>query len=985
MQVGENPFGVRLAVAVAREEVPTTTEDTDVTQQAGASPPTPATAGAAAAAVIDELAQLAVVETAGVFGALGSRPSGLTADEARDRLARDGRNELEELPGPSPLRKFLAQFVHLFALLLWAGAGLALLTGQVAIAVAIVAVIVLNGAFGFLQENRAERAVAALKKLLPTFSTVVRGGEEARIPAEELVAGDVLRLDEGDRVSADARLVEAVDVRSDESSLTGEAVPVHKSADAEHEPPRTPMQAHNMVFAGSSVTSGSATAVVVRTGMRTEFGRTAALTQSVRPEPSPLQIEVGRVAQRVALLSVAMGVGFFILAYMVAGLTLRGGAVFAIGIVLGNVPEGLLPTMTLALAMGVQRMAARNAIVKRLSAVETLGSCTVICTDKTGTITKNQMTVKEVWAGRKLATVTGAGYAPEGRLEMDGKPLSGDAAEDFRTVLRIGHLCNSARLFAPEGEAGWHVAGDPTEGALLVAAAKAGLDRQEDERLQPVVRKMAFEAKRKRMSTIHRAHPDGGRLIAFVKGAPREMLDHCSRELVDGEESDLTDQTRAEIVTENDRLARSGLRVLAMAYRYLPPKADRFVSEAHPGDIEQQMVFAGLVAMQDPPRDEVPEAVGKCHVAGIRIVMITGDYGLTAESIARQVGIVHEGPVAVVDGADVAEMSEDDLRAVLTSGQVIFSRATPEHKLRVVTALRDLGEVVAVTGDGVNDAPALKRADIGVAMGLMGTDVAREAAEMVLVDDNFATIVGAVEEGRAIFDNMRKFIVYIFAHLSPEAIPFIFYALFRIPLPLTVMQILAIDLGTETLPALALGVERPEPDVMARPPRRRSERLLSAGSLTRGYAFLGGMTTVVVLSAFFLFLHSKGWAWGQSAAPTKEIGLEASTIVFLGIVLMQVGNAFACRTERASAFTIGLFGNRLLLWGIAFELVFAAALIYVPFLQHVFRTGPVGAEWWAYLIAFIPVIFLAEEARKAIQRRRHRRQEDAESERAARP
>jgi len=931
-----------------------------------------------------ELARLALVEPGDVFDALDSRPAGLTGDAARERLARDGRNELEELPGPSPLRKFLAQFVHLFALLLWAGALLALLTGQAAIAIAIVAVIVLNGLFGHLQENRAERAVAALKKLLPTYSTVVRDGEEMRIPAEELVAGDVLRLDEGDRVSADARLVAAVDVRADESSLTGEAVPVHKSADAEQEPPKTPMQAHNMVFAGSSVTSGNATAVVIRTGMRTEFGRTAALTQSVRPEPSPLQIEVGRVAQRVALLSVAMGVGFFVLAYMVAGLTLRGGAIFAIGIVLGNVPEGLLPTMTLALAMGVQRMAARNAIVKRLSSVETLGSCTVICTDKTGTITKNQMTVREVWAGRKLATVTGAGYEPEGGLVLDGQPASGEALEGFRTALRIGHLCNSARLVAPEGDAGWRVTGDPTEGALLVAAAKAGLDRDEDERVQPVVRNIAFEAKRKRMSSIHQANPDGGRLVVYVKGAPREMLEHCARELIDGEEIELTDATRAEIVAENDRMARSGLRVLAMAYRYLPPSAERIVKIAHPGDIEQQMVFAGLVAMQDPPRDEVPAAVRKCHVAGIRIVMVTGDYGLTAESIARQVGIVEDGPVTVVEGADAAEMTEGELRSVLTSGQVIFSRATPEHKLRVVSTLRDLGEVVAVTGDGVNDAPALKRADIGVAMGMMGTDVAREAAEMVLVDDNFATIVGAVEEGRAIFDNMRKFIVYIFAHLSPEAIPFIFYALFRIPLPLTVMQILAIDLGTETLPALALGVERPEPDVMARPPRPRSERLLSAGSLTRGYAFLGGMTTVVVLSAFFLFLHSKGWSWGQSSAPTKEVGLEASTIVFLGIVLMQVGNAFACRTERASAFTIGLFSNRLLLWGIAFELVFAAALIYVPFLQKVFRTGPVGAEWWAYLIAFVPVIFLAEELRKAIQRRRHRRMEEAAGDRSGR-
>ncbi len=909
-----------------------------------------------------------------VFDALDTGPSGLSGTDAAERLTRMGPNRIEEVPGPSWVRRLGGQFTHLFALLLWAGSVLALVSGQPGIAVAIVAVIVLNGVFGFLQENRAERAVAALKRLLPAAAAVRREGQQLRIPADELVPGDVLVLEEGDKVSADARLVDAADLRSDESSLTGEAVPVHKVADPEPVPPKTAIQAHNMVFAGSTIISGDATAVVVATGMHTEFGRIAQLTQAVRQEPSPLQVEVGRVAQRVALLSVAMGVGFFLIGYLVAGLTLRNGAIFAIGIVLANVPEGLLPTMTLALAMGVQRMAARKAIVKRLSSVETLGSCTVICTDKTGTITKNQMTVKEVWAVGRLATVTGVGYAPEGDFLIDGRIATKAELVAFHPALRIGHLCNSAKLIGPLNEdEGWRTTGDPTEGALLVAAAKAGLDREFDVRLRPVVRKLAFEPKRKRMSTIHRALPQEGQLVAYVKGSPRELLEHCTEALQDGRELPLTDELRERVVRENDRMALLGLRVLATAYRYLPAEDEPIITSIPPGAVEEELIFAGLIGMQDPPRDEVPAAVEKCRIAGIRIIMITGDYGLTAESIARQVGIVRAGPVTVVDAGDLESMGDEDLRAVLASEQVLFSRATPEHKLRIVTALRDLGEVVAVTGDGVNDAPALKRADIGVAMGLAGTDVAREAADMVLVDDNFATIVGAVEEGRAIFDNMRKFIVYIFAHLSPEAIPFIFYALFRIPLPITVMQILAIDLGTETLPALALGVERAEPDVMSRPPRKRGERLLSGGALVRGYGFLGGMAAAVVLSAFFLFLSSHGWSWGQPAAPTKEIGLQATTIVFLGIVLMQVGNAFACRTERVSVFRIGLFGNRFLLWGIAFEVVFAAVLIYLPLLQPLFGTAAIGAGWWLYLVAFIPVIFLAEEARKAVIRRRPRR------------
>ncbi len=909
-----------------------------------------------------------------VYDALGSRPEGLSEAEVAERLAAVGPNEIQEIPGPSLARRLLAQFVNLFALLLWAGAALAFIAGTPQFGIAIVAVIVLNGVFGMLQEYRAERAVEALKRLLPPIATVARDGERVRVPAERLVPGDLLALDEGDRVSADARLVEQTDLRVDESSLTGEAHPVHKTAEAEREPPVTTIQAHNMLFAGSTVMAGSGNAVVTATSMDTEFGRIARLTQEVRQDPSPLQVEVGRVARRVALLSVVMGIGFFVIGYVFAGLPLRDGAIFAIGIVLANVPEGLLPTMTLALAMAVQRMAKRNALVKRLSSVETLGSCSVICSDKTGTITKNQMTVRELWApGEQRVQVAGSGYEPTGSVTIDGANAERADLVPFLPILRIGHMCSSARLVAPESDGGaWEIRGDPTEGALLVAASRAGLDRDLDLRLRPVVRQLAFDPKRKRMSTIHRALPSEGLLVAYVKGAPRELLEHCTLVLVDGQEVPITPALAEQAMTENDRMARAGMRVLGTAYRYLPADQEPRLGSLHPGDVERDLVFAGLAAMHDPPRDEVADSVERCHAAGIRIVMITGDYGLTAEAIARQVGIVRDdaGPVRVIDSAELAHLSDDELREALGGAQLIFSRATPEHKLRVVSALQAMDQVVAVTGDGVNDAPALRRADIGVAMGLAGTDVAREAADMILVDDNFATIVAAVEEGRAIFDNMRKFIVYIFAHLSPEAVPFIFYALLRVPLPLTVMQILAIDLGTETLPALALGVERAEPDVMTRPPRPKTERLLSSGALVRGYGFLGGMTSIVVMSAYFLYLIGQGWHWGEHAAPTPEAGAVASTIVFLGIVIMQIGNAFACRTERVSVFSIGLFSNRFLLYGIAFEVVFAALLIYVPALHGLFGTGSVPLVWWAYFLAFVPVVFMAEEARKAIVRRR---------------
>jgi magnesium-transporting ATPase (P-type) len=918
---------------------------------------------------------------------LGTSSRGLTREEALQRAARYGPNVITEARGTPLWKKFVANLTNFFAILLWVAAGLSFLTGSTESGVAVIAVIVINAIFSFWQEYRAERATEALKKLLPAYARVRRDGEETRLLASELVPGDIVILEEGDNISADARLLQVSDLRTNNSTLTGESEPVRKLADPVLQEGLSWTQMPNLLFAGTSVSAGSAEGVVIATGMSTELGQIAHMTQTVKADLSPLQVQIGRVAGTVTQLSVVMGVVFLLIGLFLAHLTLRDGALFAVGIVLANVPEGLLPTVTLALASGVQRLVGRHALVKKLSSVETLGSATVICTDKTGTLTQNEMTVREAWANGQAFQVTGVGYEPKGQFEVDGQPAGPDCAELWALASAMA-FCNNARLLAPEpGKASWSILGDPTEAALLVAAAKAGVDLASQLAVLPRVHTVPFDSRRKRMSVIHQApepatisargryRPSGQPLQVFTKGAPREVLGLCTTILLNGQVRTLTEEDCNTILAVNDGYARGGLRVLAAATRVLAERPEAYT----PQTVEHDLTFLGLMAMQDPPRPEVTKAVQAAQSAGIRIVMITGDYGLTAESIARKIGIVQSAHPRIVTGNELDEMKEEELSQALSDGsEVIFARVAPENKLHVVEAFRALGEVVAVTGDGVNDAPALKRADIGVAMGQAGTDVAKEAAAMILTDDNFASIVSAIEEGRAVYDNIRKFITYIFAHLAGEALPYILFALLNIPLPLTVLQILAIDLGTETLPALALGTEKPEPDVMQRPPRKRSERLLDRFTLVRGYFWLGLLLSIAEMFGYFWQLSRTGWHWGVTGAdplyaPGALYQRQAATMVFLGIVVMQVANVFACRTERVSVFRVGLFSNHMVFLGIAVELAFAALLIYVPFLQGVFGTAPVGLEGWLVLIAFAPFVFLVEEARKAIARHRRAR------------
>jgi len=718
----------------------------------------------------------------------------------------------------------------------------------------------------------------------------------------------------------------------------------------------------NLVFAGTTVTSGWGRAVVFATAMGTEFGKIANLTQTVAEELSPLQKEMIRVTRIVAVLAVGMGILFFVLGSMVVGLPLIESFIFAIGLIVANVPEGLLPTVTLSLAMGVQRMARRHALIKRLSSVETLGSTTVICTDKTGTLTQNEMTVREGWVDGRHFHISGVGYKPKGQLTFRGTPLSLTETPILSLLLECASFCNNARLVPPRGSEGWSILGDPTEGALLVAAAKAYFDRELTLKTKPRIYEFPFDSVRKRMTTIHRG-PEG--VVAYTKGSPKEVLALSRAVITERGVEELTGDVRQKILEQNDEFARAGLRVLAMAYRPLGEDFRDLSAET----VENDLIFIGLIAMLDPPRVEVEEAVKKCAAAGIRVIMITGDYGLTAESIARRIGIVKGRGAKIITGMDLDRLSDEELKVELSREQIIFARVTPEHKLRIVTGLKEQGHVVAVTGDGVNDAPALKKADIGVAMGIAGTDVAKEAADMILTDDNFASIVAAIEEGRAVYDNIKKFVTYIFASNVPEIIPFIAMVLFQIPLPLTVMQILAVDLGTDMLPALALGTEAPEPGVMSRPPRSRGKRLLDLTLLLRAYAFLGMLEAVLSLSAYFWYNWVSGWQWGQALFSSGLAYRHATSMTLAGIVATQVGNAFCVRSERESVFRLGLFSNRFLLVGIGVELTLIALLVYFPPLGYVFSLAPLDGRDWLFLALFPPIMLGFEELRKLIVRR----------------
>jgi calcium-translocating P-type ATPase len=900
---------------------------TDVT-----SPPSEATAGPDDAEHSDTRRPLAEL-----FRDLRTSPGGLTGREAARRLTVYGPNQLTRKGGPSWPRELLAQFTQPLVLLLDVAAVLAWVGGTPALSLAVLAVIVLNAAFAFVQEQQAERAVDALAAFLPPTARVVRDGARREIPAADLVPGDVLVVVEGDRVCADARIIDGALVL-DLSALTGESVPTNRAAGPG--PVTGPLlEAQDLLFSGTTCTGGEATAVVTRTGMHTELGRIAALSQRGRTRPSPLERQVRRVTWIIAAVAVVVGVAFVPVG-LAAGLGWAAAITFSIGLIVANVPEGLLPTITLALASGVRQLARRGAVVKRLSAVETLGSVTVICTDKTGTLTENRMRVTRLWLlAEEIDTAEreAAAFGDDPRAKL----LASSAA-----------ACTTAEAPSDAQPGG---TGDPTELALLRLATDLGVGVTAAQRHADRRAVFHFDAHLKRMSTVDAEH---GIAVVHTKGAPEAVLPCCTRVVGPGGRAvPLTGAVRVELQQTLDSYAAAGLRVLAVARRELGP--------VHPvpddrGAAEADMVLVGLVAMVDPPRAAVPDAVARAHRAGIRIHVVTGDYGPTAAEIARRVGI-GAGGRRTVTGAELDRLGDADLDALLARDEeIVFARTSPEAKLRICEALQAGGAIVAMTGDGVNDAPALRHADIGVAMGRSGTDVAREAATMVLTDDDFATIVAAIGSGRQVFDNVRKFVLYIFAHAVPEVVPFLVFALTggAVPLPLTVLQILAIDLGTETLPALALGREPAEPGAMDRRPRPRSAGVVDRAMLLRAWLLLGTVSAVLVMGGFLLTLLAAGWTPGAPTgvgSPLHEAYLQATTITFAGIVSCQIGTAFAARTDRASLFSVGVASNPLLLWGIAFEVAFTSAVIYVPWLQDVFGTAALTP---AQLIVILPFPFV---------------------------
>ncbi|UWE10544.1 cation-translocating P-type ATPase [Actinacidiphila bryophytorum] len=878
-----------------------------------------------------------------LFRDLRTSREGLSEREAARRLTLFGPNTVARRAQRHRLGELGRQFTHPLALLLGLAAALAAATGSGALAVAIVAVIVLNALLAFAQEQQAERAVEALSGFLPEEATVVRDAVPKEVPATSLVPGDVLLVEEGDRVPADARLIDG-GVEVDLSALTGESVPAFRSAEFVDREGRL-LDARDLLFSGTACTGGRASAVVTATGMRTELGRIAALSQRTRGEQSPLEAQVKRAARLIALVAIGVGAAFLPLG-LAAGLSLAAATTFAIGLLVANVPEGLLPTITLALATGVRELARRGAVVKRLSAVETLGATTVVCTDKTGTLTENRMRAVAVWTLRGEHAADDPGALPQ----------------DVLRVIGTAAACTTARLADRHG--------DPTELALLdLAAGRARAQLPEADGAG----RLALHPFDPRIKLMTVAAAEDGAVVLATKGAPEEVLTRADRvQDADGERA-LHDDDRTAAAHATAAFADRGLRVLAVARRTLAtgqsPPPDRRE------DAEQHLCLLGLVALADPLRPEVPRSIELAHRAGITVHVVTGDNGLTASAIAAQAGIGHRGG-RIVTGTELDAMGDDRLDALLAGGEeVIFARSSPESKLRIADALRAEGHTVAMTGDGVNDAPALRRADIGVAMGRSGTDVAREAATMVLTDDDFATIVSAVEAGRRTYDNIRKFIVYIFTHAVPEVVPFLVFALAggAVPLPLTVMQILAIDLGTDTLPALALGRERSEPGLMDRPPRARGAKVIDRGMLGRAWGFLGVISAALVMGGFLLTLSRGGWHPGDATGAGTALHplyRRATTVAWLGIVACQIGTAFAVRTERASLRSIGAFSNRPLLAGIGFSLAFAAVIVYVPGLHGLFGTASLGPAELLTVLPFPFVVWGADEARKAVLRRR---------------
>ena len=862
---------------------------------------------------------------------LQSARSGLTGVEASRRLIEFGPNELEAAHRISPWTILFQQFKNVLIVILLVATALSAFLGHGVEAIAITVIVLFAVVLGFVQEYRAERAIEALRKMGAPTATVLRDGEETEVAARELVPGDVVILRAGYRIPADARLIEAFNLQIQESVLTGESVPVEKHTASLVGAELALGDRRNMAYAGTAATYGRGRGMVVATGMRTEFGKIAELLQTVETSKTPLQETLDKLGRKLALAALVV-VAIIVALGVFRGQPVIEMLVFGIALAVAVVPEALPAVVTISLALGVQRMVKRRALMRRLPAVETLGSTSVICSDKTGTLTRDEMTVRELYVANQLLGVSGAGYEPNGEFSRDDRRV--ETSEPLERLLQAVALASDAHIVRREADGVWHVKGDPTEGVLVVVAAKAGLNKIDLDTRFPRVHEIPFASETKRMTTLHTT-ADG--VVAYGKGAPEVILDSCETQLTIDGEARLDAALRQAILESASRMAEKALRVLAVASK----------AEATPENAERGMTFLGLVGMIDPPRAEARAAIQTCESAGIRVVMITGDHPITAQAIARELGVLKKG--RVVTGSELDAMSDAAFDNHVDAIDV-YARVTPTHKLRVVTAMQKKGHVVAMTGDGVNDAPALKKADIGIAMGVTGTDVAREAAAMTLIDDNFASIVAAIEEGRGIFGNIKKYLMFLLSSNLGEIGLMAGATLLGLPLPLTAVQILYVNLATDGLPALALAVDPPEPDLMRRPPRNPR-----TGIFTRPVVTLmmvgGGWSAAINLGVF-------AWALDSGRSTT-----EAMAMTFVSLVLIQFLKAYSFRSDRLSILHRP-FANRWLNLAIFWEVVLLMVIIYVPVLHEPFGTMSLQPMDWAIMVGtsatIVPVLELAK-------------------------
>ena len=885
---------------------------------------------------------------------------GLSDKEAAERLAKYGPNELKGKPHATIWEMLLEQFKDFLVLILIGASIVSAFVGEVADSLVIIVIVVLNAALGVFQEAKAEKAMEALQKMAAPNSKVIRDGNIQTVPSRELVVGDIVLLEAGDYVPADVRILESMNLKVEEASLTGESVPVEKETVAiDHE--ASLADRHNMGYMGTVVTYGRGKAVIIGTGMNTEIGKIAQMISSFEEQSTPLQEKLADFGKILGILCLAVCAVVFVLGiyqgYRDGNLTMDEVTLLfmtAVSLAVAAIPEGLPAVVTIVLAIGMQRMVKKNSIVKKLHAVETLGSTTVICSDKTGTLPQNQMTVVRLFADGQLLEVSGEGYSPEGSFSREGKPLQATAEPGLNLLLQGSALCNDA-ILQPTEEKGWKIAGDPTEGALVVVAAKAGYDRDSINEKFPRVQEIPFDSSRKMMTTFHQM-PDGS-VRAFVKGAPDILLNRCKHISTRGQITEVNDADRANIAAANSAMAKQALRVLAVAYRDFPAVP----ANLEPTQIEADLTFLGLLGMIDPPRSEARDAVKICKQAGIRAIMITGDYRDTALAVAMDLGIA-EGEHQIVTGQELNAMCKDEICQVVKKASV-FARVSPEHKVAIVEAFQANGQIAAMTGDGVNDAPALKKADIGVAMGITGTDVTKETADMVLTDDNFASIVAAVEEGRVIFANIRKFVFFLMSCNLAEIFVIFFAMIMGWPIPLLPIQLLWLNLVTDAFPALALGMEKPEPGVMEQDPRDPQEPIMNS-NMKKMILIQSTVLTFAVLGSFGYALKylTPGFTFGAPLTPDLDLSM-ARTFAFATMISAELLRAYTTRSEHYSVFKIGLFSNKYMNMGVGLSFALLALALYGP-LHAIFRTQILGLAEWAVVGGFAILPFVAGEIGK---------------------